>query len=350
MTGIHLRIGKVYRERMAARTTPISGPVTDKTMIEHRTTAIGTSSVVALAVVFLLICAPGCEQRSDSHEATTSVAIATDSGDVTLRFLRPPDSKESMRLRETLFAGAAESRLARLKANDEDRIAIYAAWEQVLRANPTDPAIEKGVQPTATSLARFVGFVEGRLRVETPGWWQQHLQSALLFHQHVPEFRLLQEVTDQNLGLDRRFSAGLKVMPEIEIDQNLEGHVVVKKGADSCIVDKDVMRDAQSTHSVDSLAAAFADGTGYVGLHASVPWPYRLYAIDQKTGTEFWRAEVWAYGDSFSGAGNGGYHLVEIVVIDDDAVAIFGGGIECMYIEIFKRKDGLPLLRFGTSY
>jgi hypothetical protein len=47
--------------------------------------------------------------------------------------------------------------------------------------------------------------------------------------------------------------------------------------------------------------------------------------------------------------GFGYHHIAEIEVIDD-AVVVFGGSGECMYIEKFRCKDGAALMRFSTSY
>jgi hypothetical protein len=75
-----------------------------------------------------------------------------------------------------LFKAATAADLRRLQMNASDTIAIQAAWEEVERTIPTNP--EQVVRPARDKLARFLGFLEGRARVQAPSWWEDALLDA----------------------------------------------------------------------------------------------------------------------------------------------------------------------------
>jgi hypothetical protein len=71
-----------------------------------------------------------------------------------------------------MFKDLRTSDIKTIEKTAPDGIALRAAWEEVLRSFPT------GIQEKETSLdvrllSRFLGFLEGRLRVTVPASWEK---------------------------------------------------------------------------------------------------------------------------------------------------------------------------------
>jgi hypothetical protein len=79
-----------------------------------------------------------------------------------------------------LFKNPDRKLLAQLKQVRQTGVALRAAWEEVLLAGliPGKQPDSKIVQPEAAE--RFLGFVEGRLGISLPAWWEESVRRASL--------------------------------------------------------------------------------------------------------------------------------------------------------------------------
>lgn len=78
--------------------------------------------------------------------------------------------------------------------------------------------------------------------------------------------------------------------------------------------------------------------------------PYQIVCVRHRSGKVVWRGKVWS---SMTGGGMSGRpakHLA-IPVVHRNLVYIFGAdGGGAIYLEVFRIKDGKPVLRFSTAY
>jgi len=235
-------------------------------------------------------------------------------------------------LGHSAFFDARMDFLATLKTHSHDGIAVRAAWEEIASrlpgAGPKEPIPVK-----AGKLKRFLGFVEGRLRVNVPDEWEAAFSNLHCYRRTALMFDRPKEARYQNGELGFRLPAPLK------IDQN-GAKPVLRSGADS------VMLPVQaSKKNADHIDACFTGDHCYLAVHGDHTVEYQLYCIERKSGNVAWQAQVWANG-AFWGPEKIAHRVA--VVASDERVLVFGMADESAYIEDFAAKDGANLFRFST--
>ena len=75
---------------------------------------------------------------------------------------------------QEFFRDKSLDEVMRLKTNDDDNLAVFAAWEQMRRSIPKTDQMNR---IDMVSASRFLGFVEGRFGIQTPAFWDD----AILF-------------------------------------------------------------------------------------------------------------------------------------------------------------------------
>jgi hypothetical protein len=183
------------------------------------------------------------------------------------------------------------------------------------------------VKPDGLAVARFLGFVEGRLRTPIPEAWEEAVKSVHGYSRSAVSFYVPNDKTS---------SRGLK--PEREGDDwiiEIESRRI------------QLPRDDQLRPVVDA-AVTVVDDIGYVALYCSFPVPYRVFAIDLANKQGKWSSKVWGTGDLILYQGRG-CHLAECCVTEE-TLTIFGVSDSCAYIEVFDKLSGQIQWRFCTSY
>src|SRR5438552_6796680 len=142
----------------------------------HRRLVMRHGSVYRLPFVVAAICM-GCGHKTDTTVAEKLVMSKAGRGDSLCDRGRATDGKmdavsaEVAMKYDQLVGRAARDELLALKVGDDVSIAIRAAWEEACRR-----AERKNVGKGPTeAYSRFIGFVEGRLRVTVPEWWSMYI-------------------------------------------------------------------------------------------------------------------------------------------------------------------------------
>jgi hypothetical protein len=99
---------------------------------------------------------------------------------------------------------------------------------------------------------------------------------------------------------------------------------------------------------VDHFALHLDGDTAYVALYAWPPIPYRLLAVNVRSGKVKWSTKVWAAGGLINYDGQG-WHLAELR-LTRETVAVFGISEGDAYVEVFGKESGDCRCRFSTSY
>jgi len=244
-----------------------------------------------------------------------------------------------------LLREAHAERLQSLKINTDNSVAIGAAWEEARRTLPViDPNQEFDLRKAVPvpGAARFLGFVEGRLKIPTPHWWAAELNKAHAYHRDHFLFFLNDAVKINGRGLPDEFG----VVPSIKRDAK-----------DGVLVEWDKHRldfsaDVIPHRRVDGFSAVVADGRCFIACYTPL-WAgsYCLYCVEPTSQKIVWSTLVCSgakIARSFSGGGSFDHNVA--LVAHQGAVFVFGMDANGAYIEGFKISDGTNLLRFATSH
>ncbi|HUY36503.1 MAG TPA: hypothetical protein VMV69_27450 [Pirellulales bacterium] len=265
-----------------------------------------------------------------------------------------------------LLRGASPELLEKLSMHENTTVSLLAKWATVRRTFPAP--FQRGVQweyvdIDRAALARFLGFLEGRIRTPPPAWWQRRM----LRLQSADRDRYAVRVsTDEPPAPDYsgdhpseegryrwRAHAGMSIGPGVAMARNAASTLVLNvDGRDvplsELVLDDVELRTANRACAVNAIHVS--DSRFLVALHHQVCGVVPLYFIDTREGEPLWCAEVWAEQIvTRGGLGFGLGHWVDFKVADGN-VYLFGAGLESMYVECFNVRDGKNLFRFSTSY
>jgi hypothetical protein len=253
------------------------------------------------------------------------------------------NAEEAARSYIKLFKGANRDKLQRLKKVAQQGVALRAAWEEVLLSGTPRrdaKAYLDLVEPVAVS--RFLGFVEGRLEIELPSWWESAVKNA-----HMGGCgKLTPSLSGGGLYHYVGFGDHKISMPKTMSVQPKEKGAVVRVGKPSIYLSPEIVEE-HLRHS-HCLSAAVDQDNGYFAFHNDVGVSYPLVCVERKSGNVLWESEVWA--SAFKGYA-GGVSLEHVVVVTKgDCVLVFGSGGYCFYIEAFERATGKNVFRFANWY
>jgi hypothetical protein len=217
--------------------------------------------------------------------------------------------------------------LHQLVTDPDCTVALAAGWERVWRTLPTEEQDEP-VVPDEQVVARFLGLLEGRIRILIPKEWETAVKSVKARGGRKVAFSVPEHREQPMPGHGFLRGAGNKWYVKT-VGQ------LIKLPADAALY---------ADHAVVDLSAERA----YTALYTRFPYPYKLYATDRGTGEIIWSTLVWADGD-WMGYGGAGWHLV-MMRLAGDRIIMFGITFRSVYVEVFDIKTGKVLCRFSTTY
>jgi hypothetical protein len=241
-----------------------------------------------------------------------------------------------------LFKSPNRQLIRQLKGLPEDGVALRAAWEEVLldAKFPKDKVNPKLDQPIA--VARFLGFIEGRLRLSLPDWWEEAVEAAFLggcgrvvpgvpkpWPYHVVPFR------DWTIG-----------MPLGQSIQENDKAVVLKSGDETAAVSAVFVKEHFG--KPECLSILIDKDRSFVAYHNDFGYSFSLLCLDRKSGNLIWKATVWDWANDLGTSGPWYDHVA--VVGNDQRVFVIGCGVSCFYIEAFERASGKSIIRFANWY
>lgn len=214
-----------------------------------------------------------------------------------------------------LFADASEQDLQTLLLDEDTGVALLAAWERVLRRGPVDG----GRKADPVELARFIGFVEGRVQAPVPDRWA--------------------DVIGASEGAGFRFEGGLRGDDRAAFSDE---QVTVTHGDEVWVLPR--------WRFGGGLAMAFDGGSAYLAGGFGIPVSYAVYEVDRLTGEPVRAFDVWAGEVGYTGSYEGLHAQFIEMSIWDSVLVVFGCSNSVAYIEAFDLETGEPLYRFGTNY
>lgn len=239
----------------------------------------------------------------------------------------------------TLFNKIKPEDIDGLQTQRDDTIAVRAAWQAVVLSVP-EGNVTGGLHPARSQLNRFLGFLEGRLRIKIPSWWTDAILDSQAYGIIVPN-TAFRKPPHHEVGLD-----GLCASSNTAIKQ--EGSVLMLTvGDESTLIPKGSVERTDSSTEPRDISALMTPSRCYVAVHEDVGYPYSLTCIDRSTGKELWTSRVRATWSGFSN----GFHQMRVTLTEQDSrVVVFGCALTGFHLEVFRASDGLALFRFSSSY
>jgi hypothetical protein len=255
------------------------------------------------------------------------------------RIVRAQTAYEAGKGYEELFRLGGPHALRVLKASPHRGIALRAAWEEIRTRIPRDKDAV-ALRIDSARMQRFLGFVEGRLALPIPGWWEDTLLEARAYGPSNIFFPPREIIVYQKTDIDLLSAPGTSVRKK-------NGEVLLSNGKQAVTIQASVLHEDRG-RTARYLTPLIDKECCYLAIHADRASPYSLLCVGRKKGNIRWSSDVWAAGGLVHYIGQG-YHRVTLL-LDGDALMVWGVGDDSAYIEGFKTEDGTSLFRFSTSY
>lgn len=295
--------------------------------------------LVVAAICVLPICVSGAAVTA--QRTTLSKKVES--------FCQAESSFEQFSAGIELFQQATIGELEKLKMDPHEGVAIRAAWEFV-RRTVDETEKETPVRVNAESLHRFLGFVEGRLKISVPVSWQDTVLNARATRRAWIGFRRKEKHWPNLVG-----EFGLWVPKDTSIKQVGDDWLITVQGQ-SCRLPSRLSKHLRLRWR-DGISALICGERCYLAVHWDHCSPYDLFCIERDSGKVLWKARPWANGGLHNGklllpmgsVMGPSVHSVAIMQ-QRDRVVLFGIGHLSAYIECFSTADGTNIFRCSTSY
>ena len=230
-------------------------------------------------------------------------------------------------------------------------IAIQAAWELCRERAGKDP---RG------NVQRFLGFVEGRTRLELPLRWEVAIvtesapripparRKALEPYLGVAPF--LKRVGRFDLEVEplpfKESALGISVSSELAVKKE-NAKILFTRGEASVSVGADQFQQLLRPGTfLDNCSVLIGPKHSYVILFDDFGGSFALAHINSDTGRIGWQAKGWALD---TGEGTGPWHHWPILVTTEGQIAVFGVVSGASYLEVYDHQSGRCSYRFATN-
>lgn len=319
------------------------------------------------SILLLLVGLMGCGSESQPAKAPASITESPAQGAET-----EPSIEVNARQTDTnpttpdeydsLFKSLDTEAIRQLKFHQHKGISLRAAWIEFVSAatEPKDGERRKTVEPFRAH--RFLGFVEGRLGVSVPRFWETTLLSArpdVYLDGNRPDNGSVTFPRQDHLFYQKTES-GLSAPPGVSLKEGPEDWLLTV-GNKSIRLPVSLLKELTDGHLPDGyrecigVTALLSADDCYLVLHSVACEPYKLVHLDPRTRKVRWKVDVEAHVRGFVTGGttydftDWRFHWVTLVE-KNGVLFVFGVSMECVYIEAFRTKDGTNLFRFSTGY
>jgi hypothetical protein len=222
---------------------------------------------------------------------------------------------------------------------------VRSAWEEVRQSVLSQ---NKSSRIAQADIQRFIGFVEGRLRVNVPPWWERILADGRTYEKVGPFVKIGDE------GYYRESGLGLLCPMNTSVRQ-ADSRVVITVGAQSVTITAetiDKLAPGARVKAGSYAVVVLMNGVNCFLVFHRGPASrgrYHVCCVEQSTGLLRWKADAWHSG--IMGVQVGPRELRDHRVSlakNDDNIFVFGVAHHAAYINGFRASDGVSILRFST--
>jgi hypothetical protein len=238
------------------------------------------------------------------------------------------------RLYSKLFKAVNQAGLAELKKCPETGVALRATWEEAVGNRNGDE-----IEPMA--MAKFLGFVKGRLEIDLPDWLEQF---ALKAHVRSDGMALL---GFQDLMTLEKWPDDLPELVEIK---ESDDRVRIRLENQSLLAGREILdlQEWARSQAHSKTAGLMDQNECFLAFHSNSGQTYPLVCLDRRTGEIRWKSTVWA-GDCECVVLGKPLEIVTLVA-KGNQLFVIGAGSPHFYIECFHRQTGKPHFRFVNWY
>lgn len=264
-------------------------------------------------------------------------------------------SADTGKLFSSFIKGRSNDQLIALQHDDHLGIAVQSSWalhNQMVEPDRLNPQIRD-----PKHAARFIGFFEARTKLVVPTWWEEGIFDPALGAD--PEWNAIYEYKmttfgDQSPPPGKLWGEQLQIPRDVEVNRSGEW-AIARRGGKTAKLPAGIFDTAEDESdkmgwnacAIDigtdlSVVAFYDDGDGFTSP---------LICVENTSGKILWRTEIWSTGfDNLKPSGGSGpwSHYLELRR-SGEAIAVFGMANFDYYAEIYRIKDGQPLLRFSTN-
>lgn len=277
------------------------------------------------------------------------------------------DNSYDLRERVHLLMQPAKPRqLRKFKTHSHHTISLHVAWEEVKRTTlpvrtPIDLVdLEEEEKEHVIlkfdrrGIERFMGFLEGRLEVIPPLWWQAKLLRVKTF-EHNLSYLLIPGKSDDGPYWQAE-KGDIQILDTLDGKRRADGDYLVNMGTNSCVIPALYMKKELTPDNgnlkdmLDRIGlTAWMDRDRCVfGFHNWITGGFKLHCINRTTLKPIWSTDVWGYHYG-AFAGGGGWLWAEMRTKGDELI-LFGMTHDYAFIEGVSLKDGTHLFHFTTNY
>lgn len=248
--------------------------------------------------------------------------------------------------RESLES-ATDDELDELCGVSDRTIALSAHWQKI-RNTFRDEYQHPPVRIDRAKLQRFAGFVEGRLGIRPPSWWETLLGS--LRYDSVQSLSVSRRAT--RLRDYRWTEAEMYVPRDISDVKRQGGGLQIVREERQFTIPESVLSDAIEELTFVSAVSLLPgqDERFFVAFHWHLGNWTPVYCIDGASGKVIWQA--MANTILPPGASTGPLPLSQWIElrIQGKTLYVFGATDRSMFIDAFDMDSGKSEFRFSTAY
>ena len=292
------------------------------------------------------------ENRDEDLETRTRVAGNS--------ILSAKTSKEAGCAYIALLDNAGPSALGELINDSSSAIAMHARWKLCK---------EVGFEERPFQVQRFLGFVEGRFKLNVPSRFEVSLLGVSLsprqelgqkFGQellrgYVGKCSFLGSVRGQVHYIPEKYETrkefmGMSVPKGVLIKRKDRRLELSKKGVLVFLAREAIDEINQAKYKDKRCMFTRGKCQSYLAIHDILGSRYSIVSLDNKTGKVLWKTHLWALGaENLLAVGGSFHHDIEIEETAS-SIAVLGSCRDGCYVEVLDRKSGAANCRFSTNY
>jgi hypothetical protein len=229
--------------------------------------------------------------------------------------------------------------IGELTGHENASLALRGAWHSMVVDSPGYGRAERLRDQQGAH--RFLGFLEGRLRMSPPSWWRDVLLDARFDTDGNPRFSY-----DERWSLYGKSGSQFRVHAGISAVSS-NGEVKVSDGAISLSIPGVALKELSQGGGNEQLDVLLKRETSILAAHSSSGFGFPVIALDTQTGRILWKVNAWGAGVT-RGFGVS-YHRVSMILHHNEVV-VFGVDPRALYVEGYSVSGGDVLYRFCTGY
>ena len=256
----------------------------------------------------------------------------------------------------TCFGNLNADDLDSMRFHADRGIALQSAWELVRRESRdrAESIQQDQILIDQTQLQRFLGYVEGRLKVRMPLWWKDGLSDAKL-HSVSRSVTPYAQNRDRNaanphIHVDQKYwvPRGTTFVEQVRPRYQLvgeQGRIIIPETLLAPLLTKEAWLD-----HVYVDAAVSSESRNVIALHGPFPQRYHIYLASTSGDQIVWKSAVWTECIVVPGGTGSIPRHWSSLLLQEGEVIVVGLCEYSAYIESFSLVDGENAFRFSTSY